>query len=135
MLGRRAPWYAGGQRRAYGPIDSYLEAEAWLSGLSVEDWGCGYARFKDFHKGGYRGVDGTPGWADHVAACSSVRGGREEASSDSDRVLWRDNLVRREDLNLTENNIRCTSVERGLFNGGTGREETDLGRPGASCDR
>src|SRR5271166_500073 len=69
MLGRWDPWYATGQRLAacYGPLDTYRIAEDWLRGLSIEDWGCGYAQFKDVHEGPYRGVDGTKGWADVVA--------------------------------------------------------------------
>lgn len=73
MLNRWAPWYSTGQRRPYGPTYTYLLAEEWLAGLHVEDWGCGYARFKDFHKGGYVGVDGTAGWADHVADLTTHR--------------------------------------------------------------
>lgn len=69
MLGRWAPWYSSKQRLAhhYGPPTTYVVAEEWLAGLSVEDWGCGYAQFKGFHQGGYWGVDGTPGWCDEVA--------------------------------------------------------------------
>lgn len=43
----------------FGPPDSYEFAETFLQGLEVEDWGCGEARFKDFHKGKYVGVDGS----------------------------------------------------------------------------
>lgn len=105
MLGRWAPWYAGGQRRAYGPIDSYLEAEAWLSGLSVEDWGCGYARFKDFHKGGYRGVDGTPGWADHVADLTTYR-------SSTDGLLLRHVLEHNHDWRSILTNALASFTKR-----------------------
>ena len=75
MLGRWTPWYGGGQRRAvcYGPSDSYRVAEEWLAGLDVEDWGCGYAQFREFHHGLYRGVDGTAGWAEHVADLTTYR--------------------------------------------------------------
>ena len=71
MLGKWDPWYKTGQRNpnvSYGPPDTYKMAAAWLKGLSIEDWGCGYAQFKEFHEGGrYIGVDGTAGWADRVA--------------------------------------------------------------------
>jgi hypothetical protein len=34
-------------------------AEKYLRGLDVEDWGCGEGRFRDFHVGGYAGIDGS----------------------------------------------------------------------------
>lgn len=67
MLGRWTPWYGAGHRACYGPSETYALAETWLKGLSIEDWGCGYAQFRGLHEGGYRGIDGTAGWADHVA--------------------------------------------------------------------
>ena len=73
MLGRWAPWYSRGHRQSYGPTNTYYVAQEWLAGLSVEDWGCGYARFKEFHKGPYKGVDGTAGWADHIADLTTYR--------------------------------------------------------------
>ena len=36
-------------------------AADFLDGLAVEDWGCGFATFRSFHRGPYTGVDGTPG--------------------------------------------------------------------------
>jgi hypothetical protein len=68
MLNRWAPWYSTGQRckESYGPATSYTIASDWLAGLAVEDWGCGYAQFREYHKGPYTGIDGTEGWADHI---------------------------------------------------------------------
>jgi hypothetical protein len=73
MLDRWEPWYASGHRACYGPSDTYQIAAEWLKGLSIEDWGCGYAQFRDFHHGHYRGVDGTQGWADVVADLTKYR--------------------------------------------------------------
>lgn len=77
MLGRWDPWYRGGTGKrlaaCYGPSDTYVAAEAWLKGLAVEDWGCGYAQFREFHEGPYRGVDGSAGWADVVADLTVYR--------------------------------------------------------------
>lgn len=67
MLGRWDPWYRTGHQACYGPADTYRIAEEWLGGLHVEDWGCGYAQFREFHRGPYVGIDGTKGWADIVA--------------------------------------------------------------------
>jgi hypothetical protein len=69
-LNRWSPWYATAEvQRPYGDEAAYRKAEEWLAGLPVEDWGCGYAWFKRYHNGPYRGVDGTPSrwndiWAD-----------------------------------------------------------------------
>ena len=65
-LGRWAPWYERGTPVSYGDTVTYRLAAEWLSGLAVEDWGCGCARFRDLHDGPYLGVDGTPGWCDVV---------------------------------------------------------------------
>lgn len=68
MLGRWDPWYRAPRfAHFYGPADTYAIAETWLRGLSVEDWGCGYARFGQVHEGEYVGVDGSGPWA-HVHA-------------------------------------------------------------------
>lgn len=68
MVGRWDPWYQSGERLAhcYGPSHTYEIARDWLEGLAVEDWGCGYARFRDLHRGGYLGVDGSGPWADVI---------------------------------------------------------------------
>lgn len=44
----------------YGDHDTYRIGEEWLSGLAVEDWGCGMGGFSAYHEGPYRGVDGSP---------------------------------------------------------------------------
>lgn len=73
-VGKWAPWYEGAtEPRWYGPAGLYEAAEEWLAGLDVEDWGCGSARFRDLHVGGYLGVDGTPGWCDVVADLETYR--------------------------------------------------------------
>jgi len=61
MLDRWAPWYQGEPDviRNYGPAESYTLAARFLSGLAVEDWGCGQGAFRQYHDGPYVGVDGT----------------------------------------------------------------------------
>jgi hypothetical protein len=68
MVGRWEPWYRASARftHSYGPHLTYEIAEAWLKGLAIEDWGCGYARFREMHEGGYLGLDGSGGWADRI---------------------------------------------------------------------
>lgn len=66
-LGKWAPWYGAGTVVSYGDTVTYGMAAEFLSGLAVEDWGCGCAAFKSRHDGPYTGVDGTPGWADVIA--------------------------------------------------------------------
>ena len=43
----------------FGDETTYKLGAEFLQGLSVEDWGCGLGWFKQFHKGGYLGVDGS----------------------------------------------------------------------------
>lgn len=61
MLDRWAPWYdtlpEGGIQYADGR--TYEIVAKFLGGLDVEDWGCGLAAYREFHGGGYKGVDGT----------------------------------------------------------------------------
>ena len=65
-VGKWAPWYDRGAVVSYGDTASYAIAAEWLSGLAVEDWGCGCAEFRKHHDAEYWGVDGTAGWADEV---------------------------------------------------------------------
>lgn len=65
-VGKWAPWYDRGERISYGDTATYGMAAEWLSGLSVEDWGCGCAAFRAYHDAGYWGVDGSAGWCDEV---------------------------------------------------------------------
>ena len=53
---------------AYGTIESYEKAAAWLNDCDlVEDRGCGTGFARQFIKGGYRGVDGSPSkWTEVV---------------------------------------------------------------------
>jgi len=54
--------------KRYGSEESYKQGMEWLSDcLVVEDWGCGPAYSKNYRKGTYIGVDGTPGFCDVVA--------------------------------------------------------------------
>jgi len=48
----------------YADDTTYKAAAQWLSGLAVEDWGCGFATFSEFHDGPYVGVDGSGKWCD-----------------------------------------------------------------------
>ena len=73
-LGKWSPWYSQpGPPQPYGGTTTYTVAEQWLAGLDTEDWGCGYGWFKTVHRGGYLGVDGTPGHADVVADLVTYR--------------------------------------------------------------
>lgn len=66
-LGKWAPWYDAGEPVDYGQSESYRIAADFLDGMSVEDWGCGCAAFKAYHRGPYLGVDGTASkWCDVV---------------------------------------------------------------------
>jgi len=49
----------------YGVEETYKKAADFLEG-SVEDWGCGKAYFRNFCRGTYKGVDGTPDGCDSV---------------------------------------------------------------------
>lgn len=62
MLGKWDGWYKNVKQRTsfrYGNTVTYQLAEDFLSGLSVEDWGCGTGAFKRLHKGRYTGIDGS----------------------------------------------------------------------------
>ena len=59
-VGKWAQWYDGKTEPIpYGDTPTYQIAAMFLSGIAVEDWGCGYAWFKGVHNGPYWGVDGT----------------------------------------------------------------------------
>lgn len=70
---RWSPWYSSNSRlAAYGDTATYHTAEEHLTGLDVEDWGCGLGWFRTVHAGGYTGVDGTTTqWSDVVADLQS----------------------------------------------------------------
>lgn len=67
-LNRWDAWYKTAEKPIpYGDTVTYFIAEEWLRGLSVEDWGCGYAWFKKVHDGRYLGIDGTNSkWCDNI---------------------------------------------------------------------
>lgn len=71
-VGRWAPWYSTLTSAAapalYGQDAArvFTIAADFLDGLATEDWGCGFASYRAFHRGPYLGVDGTPGWCDVV---------------------------------------------------------------------
>jgi hypothetical protein len=71
------------ERSPYGDTTSYHAAERWLSGQSVEDWGCGKGYFQTIHIGDYFGIDGseTP-FANHVEDLTTYK-------SDSESILLR----------------------------------------------
>jgi len=46
--------------KAYGCDTTYKLGADWLRGLDVEDWGCGLGWYKQFHEGGYTGLDESP---------------------------------------------------------------------------
>lgn len=58
-------------KKRYGQEKSYILGMKWLERCSlVEDWGCGPAYAKRYREGDYRGIDGSPGFADRVADLS-----------------------------------------------------------------
>lgn len=62
MLGKWNGWYKNLRQMGsfrYGNTVTYKMAEQFLSGLEVEDWGCGAGGFKRIHQGGYIGIDGS----------------------------------------------------------------------------
>jgi len=60
-LNRWAPWYENNSNLApYGDTSTYQIGVNFLSGLAVEDWGCGLGWYKTIHQGPYIGIDGTP---------------------------------------------------------------------------
>lgn len=65
------PWK---HNKRYGQEPSYKIGMDWLAGCDlVEDWGCALAYARNFRKGAYRGIDGTPGAADVIADLSTYR--------------------------------------------------------------
>lgn len=69
-VGKWKPWYdketPANSPKRYGDDIVFEMAAAFLDGLEVEDWGCGFGRYKDFHNGPYTGIDGTEGFCDRV---------------------------------------------------------------------
>jgi hypothetical protein len=60
MKGRWHAWYSGlNEPESYGDKETYSLGEEFLSGLAIEDWGCGKGFFSLVHDGPYVGVDGT----------------------------------------------------------------------------
>jgi hypothetical protein len=73
-------WYnhdsqVGEQVERYGDTITYRLAAGFLDGLDIQDWGCGYAWFKQFVENGkYTGVDGTrTRWSDIHADLAKFR--------------------------------------------------------------
>lgn len=68
--GKWALRYRKGQKRErYGKAETYIRGAKWLADVEVvEDWGCGYCTFRDHLPEGaaYIGLDGSPGYCDHV---------------------------------------------------------------------
>jgi hypothetical protein len=67
-VGKWSKRYSGNTKQIpYGNTVTYAMAAEFLDGMTVEDWGCGYAWFKTLHNGEYIGVDGTQTqWSDVV---------------------------------------------------------------------
>lgn len=62
MLGKWDEWYKKINKMGsfrYGNTPSYQLAEDFLSGLKVEDWGCGTGGFRRVHTAEYIGIDGS----------------------------------------------------------------------------
>jgi len=71
-LGKWSSWYdTATEQLPYAGLDgqlTYRLASKWLTGLPVEDWGCGYGWFKNVHDAPVHGIDGTDShWCDEVA--------------------------------------------------------------------
>lgn len=85
-LGRWDVWYRhlGPDPEPYGGDTAYLIGAEWLSGMDVEDWGCGKGWMRRFvPPDRYRGVDGTASpFADEVVDL-------EEYRSDVDGLFMR----------------------------------------------
>lgn len=71
-VGKWAPWYSTLSTASAGDLYGrdaarvFTIAADFLDGLPTEDWGCGFASYRAFHRGDYLGVDGTPGFCDVV---------------------------------------------------------------------
>lgn len=62
MLGKWDSWYKNVKQMSsfrYGNTITYQLSEDFLTGLEVEDWGCGTGGFKRIHQGKYVGIDGS----------------------------------------------------------------------------
>ena len=62
MLGKWELWYKNVKKMGsfcYGNTITYPLGEDFLSGMEVEDWGCGTGGFKRLHRGKYLGIDGS----------------------------------------------------------------------------
>lgn len=77
-LGLWAPWYADATtQHPYSGTDgdlTYRIASRWMTGLPVQDWGCGYGWFKTLHDAPVHNIDGTDSkWCDEVADLAEYR--------------------------------------------------------------
>jgi len=110
-VGRWAPWYStmtpADAAAMYGQDSGKVFALAadFLDGLAVEDWGCGFATYRDFHRGPYHGVDGTPGFCDVVDDLATRR-------SDTPGLLMRAVLEHNEDWSAVLANAVASARER-----------------------
>lgn len=111
--------YEGTVPKPYGDEQSYRLAAKFLSGLTVEDWGCGYGWFRGLHDGPYTGVDGAGGHCDVVADLRFYR-------SQVEGVLLRHVLEHNPDWRLVLEGAVASFTKRlcvVLFTPNTGREE------------
>jgi hypothetical protein len=76
-LGKWDVWYKDAtQRTPYGDALTYQLGAAFLAGLQIEDWGCGYGHFAEYIP--CRGVDGSCSpFADEVADLAEYRSATE----------------------------------------------------------
>lgn len=110
-VGRWAPWYStmtpADAAAMYGQDAGKVFALAadFLDGLAVEDWGCGFATFRSFHRGPYTGVDGTEGFCDVVDDLATRR-------SRTPGLLMRAVLEHNEDWPAVLRNAVASAQER-----------------------
>jgi hypothetical protein len=90
----------------YGVEESYKLGMDWLNPCyEVEDWGCGPAYSKQYRRGVYTGVDGTPGFCDRVADLREYR-------SDVDGIFMRHVLEHNHDWQKILDNAIASFRER-----------------------
>lgn len=102
--------YEGLGRVFYGHPESYKEPCAWLDeiGGTIEDWGCGCARARDYiTKSKYIGIDGSPNdYADKVGI--DLRTYRTSC----DCILLRDVIDHNEDWRMVLENALASFKKR-----------------------
>lgn len=100
-------WYEGAKDQLpFGDTQTYQIAAQFLDGQDVEDWGSGYGWYKQFHNGGYVGIDGVhTGWEDKVENLCNYR-------SDTQAIFMRGVLEHNRDWREILNNCAASAKER-----------------------